>query len=266
MAVYRIKRFSTLGRLGFGLKGAIKSGAKGAMWGGILAPGNGIAYATGNKKIAAGITGVGALVGAGIGSKLGWDSATSSYDHQEKMKNDPKYKEKFEKDQRESLLKNIKQSESEDLNYISFFDYKSWLNVKEAPKDFLEYVKFYDNIWSKKVKIWYSSMNLDSLDNYSIPEFKEFFPIPYDPKYASEWLKSSPDWLCLATFNDAGDDGWLCYNPESGQYGIDLPNNGKSLKKVLLDYLNRHLTWRDEHLSKEQKRLVAEFKNKIKSI
>jgi hypothetical protein len=108
-------------------------------------------------------------------------------------------------------------------------------------------------------------MDIDSLDRYSVPEFKEFFPIPYDPKYASEWLKDSPDWLCLATFNDAGDDGWLCYDLETEMYGIDLHDDGKSLKEVLLDYIKRHHDLVDS-LSKEQERIIDEFKTKISSL
>jgi hypothetical protein len=181
------------------------------------------------------------------------------------MKNYPEYREKFEREKRETILKNIKHSEAEDLGYLSYFDYNSWSKVKEAPKDFLKYVKFYKNIWAKKIKPWYSSMDIESLDEYSIPEFKEFFPIPFDPKYASEWLKDDPEWLCLATFNDAGDDGWLCYDLETEMYGIDLHDDGKSLKEVLLDYIKRHHDLVDS-LSKEQERIIDEFKTKISSL
>lgn len=260
----KVKRFSRIGRLGSGLKKAMKYGAKGALYGGVLAPGNVLAFTTGHKKLAAGLTGAGALIGAGIGSKLGWDEGVSSYDHQEKMKNDPGYKEKYEKERRDTILKNIKQSEAEDLGYLSYFDYNSWSKIKEAPKDFLKYVKFYKNIWSKKIKPWYSSMDIESLDEYFIPEFKEFFPIPNDSKISEDWLKEDQEYLCLATFNDAGDDGWLCYNPIDKRYGVDLPDTNLSLKEILLDNLKHKESY--YHLSPQQKRLVNEFKTKILSL
>lgn len=256
----KIKRFSTLGRFGAGLKGAAKTGIKGALYGGVLAPGNGLALVTGHGKIAAGLTGVGALVGAGIGSKFGWEEGVSSYDYN----NDPEYRKNRDKEERELIMKQIKESEEEDLIFSKSFKYSSWVKVKEAPKEFLDYVKFYENIWSKKIKTWYKSMDLKGLEPYPIPEFKEFFPIPYNSETSEKWLKEDQEYLCLATFNSAGDDGWLCYNPIDKRYGVDLPDETESIKEVLL----RNLKHRDSyyHLSPQQKRLVSEFKTKILSL
>lgn len=260
----KIKRFSKIGRFGSGLKKAIKYGAKGALYGGVLAPGNIWAFRKGHKKIAAGLTGVGALVGAGVGSKWGWEDGVSAYDY----KNDPEYRKKREKEEKEAIIKNIKRLEEEDLVLSESFKYSSWVKVKEAPKEFLDYVKFYENTWSKKIKLWYKSMDSDNLESYYIPDFKGFFPIPYDSKISEEWFKGDSDQegacLCLATFNSAGDDGWLVYDPKYKKYGVDLPDTNFSLKEILL----RHVKSKEKYysLSSQQKRIVNEFETKIKSL
>ena len=70
--------------------------------------------------------------------------------------------------------------------------------------------------------------------------------------------------LCLATFNNAGDDGWLVYNPKDKKYGVDLPNTNLSLKEILLKNVKHKEEYYD--LSPQQKRIVNEFKTKIKSL
>ena len=260
-----IKRFSKIGRFSSGLKTAMKYGAKGALYGGVLVPGNIWAFRKGHKKVAAGLTGVGALLGAGIGSKWGWEDGVNAYDYN----NDPEYRKKREEEEKEAIIGTIERFKGEDLVLSGSFKYSSWVKVKEAPKEFLDYVKFYENTWSRKIKLWYESMDPNKLESYyNIPEFKEFFPIPYDSKTSEEWLREDPDpglpCLCLATFNSAGDDGWLCYNPKDKRYGIDLPNTNLSLKEILLKNIKHKEEYYD--LSPQQKRLVNEFKTKIKQL
>lgn len=257
MIILRQRNFSKAGEIWAGTKRAAKYGAKGALIGGILAPGNLLALGSGHKKISAGITGAGALVGAGLGAKVGYEDGVHEY----KYKNDPKYREKVEKENKALLEKALKSSKNSDLGYISDFDIKSWENLKKEinfPDEFLKYVKFYKNVWSKKLDLWYSKGNPKEI--YDIVEFKEMFPIPIDAGRAKKWYED--DMIYLATGNDAGDDGFLCYDINSKTYGWDGPGKYKSLKDILLSNLDKD--WIE--ITKEQEKLVNEFKNKIKSL
>jgi len=134
------------------------------------------------------------------------------------------------------------------------------------PDEFLKYVKFYKNVWSKKLDLWYSKGNPKEI--YDIVEFKEVFPIPMGAYLAKEWYENDKaydlkdEMIFLATNNDAGDDGFLCFSINSKTYGWDGPGKYKSLKDILLSNLDKD--WIE--VTKEQEKLVNEFKNKIKSL
>lgn len=264
---YKIKRFSKSGKIWAGTKQAIRTGAKGAFWGGVLAPGNGIAYMTGHKKVAAGLTGAGALIGAGIGAKLGYNSGVTEY----RLKNDPEYKIELQKKNLEDLKKNLKPSKDSDLASVKEFDYLSWKKFLEGidntPKEFLSYIKFYKDIWSKNIDKWYSSMDLDSLAEFNygfVPEFKEFFPIPIPSNVSKDWSVEDEEDICLATYNNVGDDGFLYYRPKYKEYYIDYAPEGKgsSLEKILTVKVD----YEKEYLSKDQLNLISEFNRRIKSL
>ncbi len=263
MIVLRQREYGTAGKVWAGTKGAVKTGLKGAAWGAVLVPGNGLAYLAGKKKLAAGITGVGALVGGGIGAKLGWDNAVDKY----KYEHDPKYREKVDKEEKERVGKAIEQFMNEDLYFANEFDYISWKNLSKeipVPEEFLKYVKFYET-WSRKIEQWYSSIDQSKLKGcHEILEFKEIFPIPIDAELSKRWYDYDDEGdLCLATVNSAGDDGWLYYSTESKEYGWDLPGGYRSLRHILtkqLDYSNGF------PLSSIQVRLIGEFKTKVNSL
>ncbi len=256
------------GRFWAGTKGALKGARKGALWGAALAPGKIIAAGHNKWKLAAGITGAGALVGAGIGAKSGWKSGINDY----KYNNDPEYKAKVDKENRERTLKALEHAKGTDKLFISEMNYQGWINLSKklpVPEEFMKYLKFYSTQWAKKVDLWYSSMVSD-LNNYMIPEFKNLFPIPVDPRDSEEWYEDGLDieekYLCLATINDAGDDGWLYYDVETEEYGWDSPGGYSSLKKLMLEHLDSEEKIYKGRLSDIQKKLIEEFKNKIKAL
>lgn len=250
------------GRFWAGTKGALKGAGKGALWGAVLAPGKIIAARHDKWKLAAGITGAGALIGAGIGAKSGWKSGINDY----KYNNDPEYRAKIDKGNKERALKALEYAKSTDELYISEMNYQGWINLSKempVPEEFMKYLKFYNSYWAKKVDFWYSNMNPEVYkDEFIIPEFKEIFPTPVDPNLAKEWYEDS--WLCLATSNDAGDDGWVCYSSEWKRYGWDRPDQYDSLKELLLKHLERKQEYKI--YSPAQKKLIEEFKNKIKTL
>lgn len=264
MIVLRNKEFSKFGRFMAGTKGAVKKGAKGALWGSVLVPGNGLALICNKPKLALGITAAGAAIGAGIGGKLGWKEGINQY----RYDNDPEYRKEVDKEREEQQQKMILNLRKEDEFIVASFRYQSWkkLNdkIKVIPTEFLNYVKFYDTIWHKKVNPWYDAMD-PKLDLWDIPQFKEVFPVPIESELTEEWYKNDDlDFLCLATVNSAGDDGYLCYDPESKEYGWDMPGNSKSLKEILLNNVKRYE--QDDCFTPAQKKLVSEFKNKIKTL
>ena len=206
-------------------------------------------------------------MGGGIGFKLGRDSGISEY----KYKNDPEYKEKIDKERVEECKKKIKHSLDQDLMMADEFSYKEWSKLAEElkktgkiiPKEFLDYIKFYETIWKKNIKLWYD--NVETTDRFEVVEFKDIFPLPISSKVAKEWLQydDSED-LYILTVNDAGDDGWGCYNFKTKGYGWDGASYGEidtSFKKFISD----HTKWlrNDYPLSKTQKELTEKF---LKSI
>ena len=267
LAAHKLKKFSTAGREWAGFKGGMKGALKGAKWGAILAPGNLIAAGLGHPKTALGITAAGSLVGGGIGFKLGRDSGISEY----KYKNDPEYKEKIDKEREEECKKEIKYSLEQDLMMANEFSYKEWGKLAEElkktgkiiPKELLDYIKFYETTWKKNIKLWYD--NVETKDQFEVIEFKEIFPLPISSKTAKEWLQDDDtEDLYILTVNDAGDDGWGCYNFKTKGYGWDGASYGKlntSLKKFISNHTKRLRN--DYPLSKTQKELTEKFLRSI---
>lgn len=267
LAAHKLKKFSSAGREWAGFKGGMKGALKGAKWGAILAPGNLIAAGLGHPKTALGITAAGSVIGGGIGFKLGRDSGISEY----KYKNDPEYKEKIDKEREEECKKKIKYSLEQDLMMANEFSYKEWGKLAEElkktgkiiPKELLDYIKFYETTWKKNIKLWYD--NVETKDQFEVVEFKEIFPLPISSKTAKEWLQDDDtEDLYILTVNDAGDDGWGCYNFKTKGYGWDGASYGKldtSLKKFISNHTKRLKN--DYPLSKTQKELTEKFLRSI---
>ena len=267
MIILRQKLYSNKsGRFWAGTKGALKGAGKGALIGVALMPGKLRALKKEKYKLAGGLAIAGATIGAGIGGRSGWKKGVNDY----KYNNDPEYRKKFDEDIKKVAEENIKQAYEQDKLFISEMNYQGWVRISKeipVPEEFMKYLKFYTSYWAKKVDLWYSNMD-PKVYNDIIPEFKYSFPIPFNPETAKEWYKNElayeDSWLCLATSNDAGDDGWVCYNAEWKRYGWDIPDDTDSLKELLLKHLDRiqkYLIY-----SEPQRKLTEEFKNKIKAL
>ena len=248
------------------LGGAVKGAGQGALIGAAVMPGWKLAALTRKYKLAAGIAGTGALIGAGIGAKSGWNSGKSKweYDH------DPKVRERINKEKSKRIKEAIENNREFDEALAENLNYSSWQALAKkipVPAEFLKYVKFYKDVWSKKISLWYSSMDLKKIDDaYEVPEFKQYFPIPIDPKTVEDWWNMEDDivlrTVCLATYNEAGDDGWLCYSPDTEKYGIDSPDYSESLNKTLtVDPKKLYNALSDKQLG-----MVREFNNKINTL
>ena len=106
---------------------------------------------------------------------------------------------------------------------------------------------------------------------YEIPQFKEYFPVPIEAEYCEDWFNSESDMLedradlYLATINDAGDDGFLAYNPKNKVYGWDITDGEgeKSLKTILLNRIKSEVEFNKEKLTKTQEQIIREFKTSI---
>lgn len=264
MIVLRQKAYSS--RFWMGTREALKGAGKGAVYGAVLAPGKIIAHKKGKNKLALGIAGTGAVIGGVIGGRLGYKKGVYNYD----LENNPEVMKK----EREKLKEFLDSEKSIIKADVKDFDINSWRMLKkkiDVPEIFLKYVSFYKNTWSKKIDLWYNSIqdgDFKSPDDYfsNGVDFKKVFPVPISAK-DSEYFhnidekESGERYLVLCTVNEAGDDGWLTLNLETGKYGWDYDDYEKSLSKLLLKHLEDLEKWGS--FNQEQKKLVQEFKTKI---
>ena len=257
------KEFSAAGREWAGFKGGMKGALKGAKWGAILAPGNLIAAGLGHPKTALGITAAGSLVGGGIGFKLGRDSGISEY----KYKNDPEYKKKVDKEKEKYYLEDLKSSQKSDEFEAWDFNIKDWKDFSDSlglPPEILKYIKFYE-FWRKNIKFWYSKALPGKDCDYWVAEFRSFFPIPIPAKIVKEWYETDKKYhsITFLTDNDAGDDGYVCYDLDTKLYGIDLPNETNSLKDLLVKNIDRIMKYESNSLSQENIKMIQDFKRHL---
>ena len=263
MIVLRQKTYSS--RFWMGTREALKGAGKGAVYGAVLAPGKIIAHKKGKDKLALGIAGTGAVIGGIIGGKMGYKKGVHNYD----LENNPEVMKK----EREKLKKLLDKEKSIIKADVKDFDINSWRMLKKkmnVPEIFLKYVSFYKNTWSKKIDLWYNSIqdgDFKSPDDYfsNGVEFKRVFPVPTSAKDSEYFYdideESGERHLTLCTVNEAGDDGWLTLNLETGKYGWDYWDQEKSLVKLFLKHLGD--IEKENRLNQEQKKLVQEFKTKI---
>lgn len=242
----------------------IKEGTRGAMigaeMGAILAPGNLTAAAFGKKKLALGLTGAGAAIGAYIGGKNGYKNAVNSW----KYRNDPEYAKKVDKENKEMFDKNCKISKEVSYGLASDFKLNDWIKFSakyNLPKEILQYIKFYNSWWKNNINDWYD--NLIYSGDIFCPEFHDYFPSPIDAKMSDEWMDDSYGEVAFLTFNQAGDDGWGCYNLDTKLYGIDIANDTKSLKDLLTKNLDRNMKSDINSLSPENIKIIQDFKRHL---
>ena len=243
-----------------GVKGGMKGALTGAEWGAVLAPGNLTAAAFGKKKLALGLTGIGAATGAIIGGKLGYQNAVNSW----KYKNNPEYAKKVDAENKILFKKNTKTSR--ETSYLLAYDFnlQEWIKFSskyKLPTEILKYIKFYSS-WRKNIDKWYD--NLVYSGDIFCPEFHAYFPTPISAKTSEEWMNydKTKD-ICFLTMNDAGDDGYVCYSLDTKLYGIDLPNETNSLKDLLIKNIDRIMKYEANSLSQENIKIIQDFKRHL---
>lgn len=278
MAIYRLQRrlYFDKNRFTTGLKGALKGGYRGAAIGSFLAPGNLLALATGHKKIAAGITAGGALLGAGIGGKIGWDSNVSRYDYEHET--DPvKLKEREEK--RKRYLSNLIDAIKQDDNYFCnrsissiLDDYKKLENKYniEFPQDWYKYCKFIVNFYKKNYKLWYdaeSNTYKSKKDPYLDNWFSKIFLFPNTDE--EEYYQEEN--MMRIGGNIAFDHTWLYwdFNKKIYSFPLGFGHEGKTIKECLKSYCSQWIVDPkdvDEELQERTRihnQIIKEFLNNL---
>ena len=270
MIVLRQKEY---GKVWEGTKKALKYGGVGAVYGAVLMPGKIIAMKKNKPKVALGLAGAGAIIGGGIGAREGYKSGVDKW----KYENDPEYRKKVDKEKEQAWKDSLKREEKQELKLVSEFDYNSWVKLGKTyniPDEFLRYVKFYKNTWAKNIKPWYDSIT--PLTEKELVEckyedsnllFRSIFPIPMNSEMAKDWYECDDvHELFLAWFGTDGDDeAYIVYNTETGTYGVFFDEGIKSLKQIILKIVKKEEEW-GYKLSKVQKNMIREFKNKINTL
>lgn len=261
--IYKTKRFSS--KTWEGIKGGLKGAGSGAKWGAILAPGNLTAAAMGKPKIALGLTGAGAAIGAYIGGKSGYQNAVNSW----KYKNDPEYTKKIDLENKNLFEKKLKFSIKRCHDLVSEYKLQDWVKLSDKiklPGEIVKYVKFY-NTWSKNIDRWYNNLILPKTDYYDgyIPEFNFYFPVPMDAK---NYLNGDPYYdptreLEILTTTDYEDENYICYSLDKKLYGIDFMYSNKSLKELLYNNIDPNMKLDLDFLGPENIRLIQDFKRHL---
>lgn len=243
-----------------GVKGGMKGARDGAILGAILAPGNLTAAAFGKGKLALGLTGAGAAVGAYVGGKNGYRNAVNSW----KYKNDPEYAKKVDAENKILFEKNVKSSKETSYHLAYDFNLQEWIKFSskyKLPTEILKYIKFY-NSWRKNIDKWYN--NLIYSGDIFCSEFHAYFPTPMDAKISEKWMNYDKDGeFCFLTMNDAGDDGFVSYSLNNNLYEIDFSNETKSLKDLLIKNIDRIMKYEANSLSQENIKMIQDFKRHI---
>lgn len=279
MAIYRLQRrlYFNRERFNAGIKGAVNGAKNGVVIGSILAPGNLISYATGHKKLAAGLTIGGALLGAGIGGKLGWQKSVNRYDYNHET--DPvKLKEREEQNKKwiSDQIDIIKRDDNYFYNQSAFNiieDYKKLENKYNIkfPQDWYKYCKFIINFYKKNYKLWYNaeSNTYKSKEKpYLDIKFSEIFPFPNTNE--EDFSQRDETMMIGGNLNNT-DHTWLFWDFNKKIYWFPLGHGhaGKTLKECFKSFCGqwiRNPKNVDEALQERTKihnQIINEFLNNI---
>lgn len=268
--MYKVKRFSQLGRTWHGIKGAAKTARYGAIAGGLLSmPLAGFAALCGKNKAALIIAGIGAGLGGGALAAVGYSNAVEKYDYKEKLKSDPKFRDKEMKKNKMELDKFIKNESiphcdsSSDIKFFQSIEDEFGMEFKS---DLYKYIEFYDKFESKYRKIWSEAWkSLDNLEQIDI-KFDYIFPEP-NPEVAYESISetsNNEEPFMIAGSYENSDHSYLFFNHMTGEYSFELGSGHDSrsisdtvgkFSKVWLADLTK--------IKDEKIRAIAEIHNKI---
>jgi hypothetical protein len=278
MKVYKIKRFSFLGKTKAGLKGLGNGVKYGAVTGSVLfAPVTATMAMMGKKKAAGINAAIGASLGAGIGGYIGMKDGIEVYNYQEKLKNDPEFRASIESKRRKELNEFIETElewSPEDSmitkKYLKKFEKEFNVSFKD---DLYSYVDFYRKFYNKNFKKWYSTAsNLSSMYDFD-ESFYVVFPSPTfnekSYKYCKNDYLSSPEFdkYCMVC-GDIGnsDHSWLYYHFDKNKPYYSFPLgygfNSSKISKCLGDYSKQ---WKSNLMEIKDSNLleVARIHNQI---
>lgn len=268
--MYKVKRFSQLGRTWHGIKGAGKTAGYGAVAGGLLSiPLAGFAALCGKYKASMIIAGIGAGLGAGALAAVGYSNAVSEYDYNQKLKNDPKFREaemRKAKMELDKLIKNESISRCNSASDKKYFErIEDEFGVEFKP-DLYKYVDFYGKFESRYRKMWAEAWkvldkmeDIDALFNYIFPD-----PNPESSYWDLSEMSDNKDPIVVAGNTENSDHSWVLYDPNSGRYEFTLGggHGSDSIAKTIGDFSKVWLA--DLTKIKDEKvRAVAEIHNKI---
>lgn len=279
--MYKVKRFSQLGRTWHGIKGAAKTAGYGAAVGGIIsAPLAGLAALCGKNKAALIIAGIGAGLGGGAMAAVGYSNAVKEYDYDQKLKNDPKFRDKEMRKNKMELDKFIKNECVPHCNSSS--DIKFFQSIEEEFRmkfnsDLYKYIEFYDKFESKYRKVWAEAWrSLDNLNQIDI-KFNYIFPEP-NPEAAYESISetsNNEEPFMIAGSYENSDHSYLFFNPMIREYSFEMGGGHDStsisetvskFSKVWLADLTKIKDEKVRAVAEVHNRIINEFLNGLRSI
>ena len=262
------RKLYSLNRTIAGIKGGLKMVPKSLLTGGLLIPGNGLALLLGKKKLAAGITAAGALIGGVGGYVLGRSEALNKYDYEERLKNDPEFRKKEEK-KKQDELKKLQNTKCPIFPGTSHFKKKGRKYGVEFEPILFKYFNWLEKFYSKNWSRWYKSITF--IDKaYS---FSYIFLHPADDFLSFSDLEENGDMgekVAIVLWDPVGqsDHQYMYFNPDNKSYKYNFPlgygYEGKTLVESLTKYVSQFLNYKE--LNSTQKSIIEEYLNGIKNI
>ena len=271
MIVIRSKQFSLGGKIMAGTKTASKWGLGGAATGFI----GGAALSKGRygkKALVRPLIGAG--IGFGVGSYLGFKEGVRKYNYENRSPEEKaKEREKIKKDLQVFVKQQLKAYPSEGIDVSKIttgFKTLGKENNIEFKEDWYKYIKMYDSFCRKYYKEWYTYLpelnNIYSPNNIS---FTYIFPCP-DIETAEEEIKNSTDkhgnmYPIVITLPSDSDHSWLFYDPNRKIYSFEcgFGHDSPKLKETLINFTKG---WIEKDINKIEdpaERKLVETHNKI---
>lgn len=258
--IIKRKSFSLIKRFKSGIKGAFQQPriayAAGAIGGSILSFIPALIARIFGKKAFLITEALGAGVGLGFVMYMGYKYAVDKYDYNKKLEEDPKFREKVEKENRDELVKYVSNKKNYSLPNSrdiikTFHKIEKDLGVSYK-EDFYKYIKYYESFYKKYNNKWYDVLlkNGSSMQDLDI-EFNYIFPEPifeYDRATIditeARSLGDDIEVGLVAGSLEHSDHGYLFYHFEDKTYSFDL-GFGYDSKSIAESIIKRCNDYRD---------------------
>lgn len=229
--IIKRKNFSLIKKVGYGIKGAVKSlkySCLGAAGGALLAFLPALIARIFGKKGFIITEAIGAGLGLGFLMYIGYKNGIEKYENEE-LKKDPKFREKKAIEDKKELEKYLENKSNYSIpNSRTIIDNFQKIEKKfniSFKEDLFKYIKFYESFYKKYYKKWYEvyKTGCTSLKDIDI-EFNYIFPEPvFDFDTLSEEIEATNKdcGLVLGSF-EYSDHGFLYYHFKDKTYSFDL--------------------------------------------